>query len=302
MKMKPQFSMRKAAVYAVVINALQIAAMGALTVYILIDGVNQALHGLLGDVIVLLLFAVVAWGAAVDIREAVHAMKMHVRLHGLDETVSQMSDLNQVLRAQRHDFLNHLQVVYSLIEMGEYAEANQYIEQVYGDIQAVSQSLKTACAPVNALLRAKMAEAKERHILLEASVHAAWKELPLPAWEMCRVLSNLLDNAMDALEKQENARIQVSLSEDIRGFSFAVGNNGPMIPKAVRASIFEAGFSGKGEGRGMGLFIARETLCHYGGELSVDSDEKGTVFSGFVPRGKGIEEEKRLSRSSGEGA
>lgn len=283
-KVHPQFNLRKAALYAIVINVLQILAMAALAIYILIDGVNQALQGLLGDLIVLTLSLVVAWGAAVDIREAIHARGMTVKLHGLDEIVSQMSDLNHALRAQRHDFLNHLQVVYSLIEMGEYSEANQYIEQVYGDIQAVSRVLKTACAPVNALLRAKIAEAEQRGIQVELSVNGAWSNLPLPAWEMCRVLSNLIDNAMDALAGHPTPRLTITLGEDVRGFSFTVENNGPAIPPETQAAIFEAGFSGKGEGRGMGLFISRETLQAVGGDLTVKSDAASTAFSGTVPR------------------
>lgn len=285
MKIRPQqFNIRKAAVYAIIINILQMLAMGALAVYILIDGVNEALHGLMGDLIVITLVTIVSWGAIVDIREAVHAVKMRVKLHGLDETVHQMTDLNHILRSQRHDFLNHLQVVYSLIEMEEYEEANRYIQQVYGDIQSVSRTLKTACAPVNALLRAKIAEAEQRKIQVELSVQAAWNALPLPAWEMCRVLSNLIDNAMDALENQKNARLIIRLSEDVKSFSFCVQNNGPMIPADIQSSIFEAGFSGKGEGRGMGLHIARETLRSTGGDLTVQSDEQFTIFSGYTPR------------------
>lgn len=285
MKLKPQqFNIRKAVMYALVINILQIVSMVALAVYILIDGVNEALHGLVGDLIVITLTIIVSWGAIVDIREALHAGKMTVKLHGLDETVSQMTDLNRALRAQRHDFLNHLQVVYSLIEMEEHEEANRYIEQVYGDIQNVSRALKTACAPVNALLRAKMAEAEQRKIQVELSVQAAWDSLPLPAWEMCRVLSNLMDNAMDALEKQKGGKLFIHLAEDVRSFSFEIKNNGPMIPEEIQSSIFEPGFSGKGEGRGMGLFIARETLRNAGGDLAVKSDAQFTAFSGFVPR------------------
>ena len=286
MKIKPSahVNVRKAAVYAIVINVLQMLAMAALGSYILIDGLNHALHGILGDVIVITLCAVVCWGAAVDIREARSALKMTVQLHGLDETVSQMTALNHTLRAQRHDFLNHLQVVYSLIEMEEYQEANDYIEQVYGDIQNVSRALKTACAPVNALLRAKIAEAEERGIRVELTISAAWDQLPLPAWEMCRVISNLIDNAMDALGKTADACLSISLSEDVKGFSFEIRNNGPMIAPGMLPSIFEPGFSGKGEGRGMGLFIARETLRSAGGDLTAQSTGEFTAFSGFVPR------------------
>lgn len=285
-KIQPQLNMRKAALYSIVINALQIAAVVALTIFILSDGLNQALHGPLGDVLVLTLALVVTWGAVMDIREAIKAGQLTFKLHGLDETVHQMTDLNHALRAQRHDFLNHLQVVYSLIEMGEYEEANRYIEQVYGDIQSLSRTLKTACAPVNALLRAKAAEAEQRGIQVDLSVHAAWDSLPLPAWEMCRVLSNLIDNAMDALANQPQPRLEITLAEDVKACSFTVKNNGPAIPEKNLSSIFEAGFSGKGEGRGMGLFIARETLRQADGDLIVESSDAFTAFSGFVPKGR----------------
>lgn len=284
MKMQPQLNIRKAALYSIVINALQIVAAVALAVYILSDGVNQSLHGPLGDIVVLLLAAVVTWGAVMDIREAYKAGKLSFKLRGLDETVNQMSEMNIALRAQRHDFLNHLQVVYSLMEMKEYEEANRYIEQVYGDIQSLSQALKTACAPVNALLRAKIAEARQRGIQAEWEVHATWESLPLPAWEMCRVLSNLIDNAMDALEGRPDPRLWITLGEDVKSYSFEVKNNGPAIPEKNLASIFDAGFSGKGEGRGMGLYIARETMRSADGDLIVESSGEFTAFRGFLPK------------------
>ena len=128
MKIQRQVNIRKAALYSIIINALQIVAVVALAVYILNDGVNSALQGPLGDMVVLLLAVVVSWGAVMDISEAYKAGKLSFKLRGLDETVTQMSDLNVAMRVQRHDFLNHLQVVYSLIEMREYEEANRYIE------------------------------------------------------------------------------------------------------------------------------------------------------------------------------
>lgn len=284
MKAQPQFNMKKAAVYSVVINAFQILAMLALAIYVFTDEFNHVLQDSLGDILILMLTVVVIWGAVVDIREAVKTGRMHVQLHGLDETVTQMTDMNHALRAQRHDFLNHLQVVYSLMEMEEFSEAQQYISQVYGNIQDLSRQLKTACAPVNALLRAKTTEAEGKHIRLFVDVKAAWKDLPLPAWEMCRVLSNLIDNAMDALAGKKDAAITVTLKEDVRSFSFSVANNGPMIAAEAAEKIFEAGFSGKGEGRGMGLHICRKTLRQYEGDLTVSSTETETVFSGYVPK------------------
>lgn len=112
----------------------------------------------------LVLTCIIVWGAAVDIREAVNAGNLSTSVSGLNETVEQMSDLNRALRTQRHDFLNHLQVVYSLMEMEEYDDAREYIKKVYGEVRSLSTSLRTACVPVNALMRVKLAECRDRGI------------------------------------------------------------------------------------------------------------------------------------------
>ncbi len=274
----------KAAQLAIIINALELVSIIALSAYILSDGLHTAMQGIYGDLTILALAVLAGVGALVDIRDAVSTRSASVKLRGLDETVEQMTDLNRALRAQRHDFLNHLQVVYSLMEMKEYDEASKYIDQVYGDIRAVSGALKTSCAPVNALLRAKITECEQQKITVTLDVHAAWQSLPLPSWEMCRVLSNLIDNAIDAMRGQQDARLTIRLQEDLQSCSFSIENNGPEIPEETGKHIFDAGFSGKGSGRGMGLFIARETLRDAGGDLHYESGDGTTRFFGSVPK------------------
>ena len=114
---------------------------------------------------------VVAWGAAVDIREALSTRKILSQIDDMDTTIGQMEDFNNTLRSQRHDFLNHLQVVYSLIEMQEYEEANAYIDKVYGAITSVSRVIKTANPAINALLTVKSAAC-------EKAGYALWDVAP----------------------------------------------------------------------------------------------------------------------------
>ncbi len=277
-------NMRKAALTAIVINSLQIMAAAALALYVLLDGKADTLHGPIGSLVLMVLVCIVVCGAALDIKEGVNAVRVAHKMGGLNETVEQMSDFNHALRAQRHDFLNHWQVVYSLIEMNEPNEALDYIERVYGDMRTVSQALRTKCAPVNALLRAKLTEGQKQGLQMVTNITGMWEGLPMPAWEMCRVLSNLIDNGMDALEGVKDGRIIISLAEDLHAFSFCVENNGPVVQESIRDSIFEAGISTKGAGRGMGLAIARETMRTYGGDLTLASVSGRTAFSGFVPK------------------
>ncbi len=288
MKQMPKpVSVRKATNYAIVINGLQIAIiLVMLLAIIIVPEISTSYRLLLTLTIVASL--VIVWGAVVDIREALHTRKLLAQLDDMDETIDAMGQFNNTLRAQRHDFLNHLQVVYSLIEMGEYQEANEYIEQVYGKITAVSRVMKTANPAVNALLLVKVAACEKAGIRVDVAIASNWDALEntMPDWEMCKVLSNLIDNAVDAMEgrPEEEKRLTIDLGENVKQYTFRVENTGEGIPAAIRENIFAPGFTTKGDGHGMGLHIVRNTLRERGGDISVQSDERLTAFSGFVPK------------------
>ena len=101
---------------------------------------------------------------------------------------------------------------------------------------------------------------------------------------MCKVLGNLLDNAIDALQEVSDRRLTLTLTEDLKAFRFSVKNSGPMIPVKLQASIFQPGITTKAAGHGMGLFIVRRTVQEWGGDIRLISDAKETEFSGFIPR------------------
>ncbi len=280
-------SVRKATNYAVVINALQILLILVMLFAIIVVPEIETSYKLL-LVLTIVASLVIIWGAVVDIREALHTRKLLNQLDDMDNTIDAMSQFNNTLRAQRHDFLNHLQVVYSLIEMEEYGEANDYIEQVYGRITAVSRVMKTANPAVNALLQVKVAACEKAGIAAEVSITSKWEalEATLPDWEMCKVLSNLIDNAIDAMENvpEEKRILRIALAENVKQYTFRVENTGEKIPETIREHIFIPGFTTKGDGHGMGLHIVRRTLQERGGDISVTSDEQATVFSGYVPK------------------
>ena len=56
------------------------------------------------------------------------------------------------------------------------------------------------------------------------------------------------------------------------------------ISEKARARIFEPGFTTKATGQGMGLYIVSRTIAEMGGQITVESHDGDTVFSGFVPR------------------
>lgn len=57
--------------------------------------------------------------------------------------VASCTDVIKLLRIQRHDFLNHLQVIHALIQLGRDERALQYIEKLAHDPEMISNVLLT---------------------------------------------------------------------------------------------------------------------------------------------------------------
>ena len=284
---------KKAVVYTIVINSVQIAGAVTIAILSLLKG-GYAFAGRPEQILICTMTLVVSWGAALDIREALSSRRMATEADMLEEAYDQLETLNGTLRAQRHDFMNHLQVVYSLMELEEYGEAGDYIERVYGDIRRVSRTLKTAHPAINALLAAKVSDCEEKGVNVDLLIESAWSDLPIESWEMCRVLGNLIDNALDALRGQSDAALTIRLSESVHGYDFSVSNNGPMIPLSVAEKIFQRGFSTKGEGRGSRgggrtvepfLGRARNRLLRYAPQTARRAGRGGTGSASFIVNG-----------------
>lgn len=278
-------NLNKITSFAIFVNALQIACALAILLYAIYNR-DFTIPESAEIALVAFTAALVIWGAVVDIRDAFITRKVEDQRRMLEEAYRQLEDLNRTLRAQRHDFKNHLQVVYSLTEMAAYDDVQEYVQRIYEDVQSVGSFIRTSVPAVNALLSAKAADCTERGIAFETDIQSTWDPIQVPGWEMCRILGNLVDNAIDAVleAKDRTPQVRVFIGEDIRSWTLQVSNNGPEIPAAQRREIFQPGFTTKAAGRGNGLSIVAGLLEKYGGEMRLESDHECTCFSCSFPR------------------
>jgi sensor histidine kinase regulating citrate/malate metabolism len=190
------------------------------------------------------------------------------------------------LREQRHDYLNHFQVIYGLMELKDYEEAKKYLDPVFKDIMKVSKALKTAQPAVNALLQAKLEVAEKRDIDLFLEVRSDLKNLSIEPWNLCKVLANVIDNSITAVSMVEKERsIYLEIGEDNSSYTFRIYNNGPMIPGNHLEEIFKQGFTTKKEqGHGMGLYIVSKMVREVGGSIKVTSNKEKTCFDIEIPK------------------
>ncbi len=207
--------------------------------------------------------------------------RLRRRYDTLAESYHNIQELNSQLRSQRHDYLNHLQIVYGMLELNEYEELHDYLAPIYKDMMKIGKAIKTSIPAVNALLMAKMGTAESENIDFYVEVKSDLKNLKIEPWELCKVLSNLIDNAITALKQKEgDKKMALDINEERDFYVFAVSNNGPPILEEHKSIIFRQGFTTKQEeGHGMGLYIVNGILKENHGSIQVESSEDETVFT-----------------------
>ena len=232
-----------------------------------------------------LLLAVLALVGCIIVFVTIYT-RLRQQYDALHSSYRDLERLNSDLRAQRHDYLNHLQVVYGLMELEEYDELKNYLAPIYKGMMKTGKALKTKNPAVNALLRAKMEEAESKGIDFYVEVTSDLSGLKAEPWELCKVLANLMDNAITALEAiPSEKKLRVDIGEDRDSYRFSVANNGPVIPEELQESIFREGFTTKKEsGHGMGLSIVTQVLKTYKGTINLSSTEEETVFRIRIPK------------------
>jgi signal transduction histidine kinase len=101
--------------------------------------------------------------------------------------------------------------------------------------------------------------------------------------ELNQVWSNLLDNALDALQK--GGEVNVTVRRRGEHVVVCVTDNGPGIPEDVRPHIFDPFFTTKppGSGTGLGLDIVRRLVQRIGGDITVESEPGRTAFKVALP-------------------
>lgn len=104
------------------------------------------------------------------------------------------------------------------------------------------------------------------------------------------VFSNIITNALDALEKSEKKEIYLDIQREDRFIQIAIRDTGGGIARENLARIFEPFFSGKptGEGTGLGLAICERIITQHGGKIICESKlGRGTKFKILLPSKEG---------------
>jgi two-component system sensor histidine kinase AgrC len=191
-----------------------------------------------------------------------------------------MKQMNEALRGQKHDFNNHLQVISMLAQDNRLPKVLEYLKDLTEEAVGVNNMLGMQCPAVGALIGSKVGLAKRGGIELEYDVQGDIEGGRVKPLHLCRILGNLLDNSIEAVNELQIPSPKVKLKAycDTGKIYISVKNPGQIHP-FVMNRLFEPGASTKkGDNRGMGLNIVKGIVDMYNGRIEVDSHPERGVF------------------------
>jgi len=98
--------------------------------------------------------------------------------------------------------------------------------------------------------------------------------------KLFQLWSNLIKNAFEAMDDQEEKYIGIHSAVDGNKIKLTFENNGPMIPQEVQENMFKKFYTTKAKksGSGLGLSIVKNILIDHNASIEVFSDDKVTKF------------------------
>ncbi len=197
------------------------------------------------------------------------------------EKVDNLSNLNQALQYQQHDFKHNLQVISSLVQMEKYNRLDRYIRCLSDELQQLDFVTSTDQEALNGLLYYKISQADQQNIDLEINIQDKLANPALNANQLCRVIGNLIDNAIEYLQEFQERNKIISLEIKKQRNEYLVIMENPLLDqKSLPENINEIakpGYTTRKGSQGLGLAITREIITSKGGDLTIETTEDNKI-------------------------
>lgn len=196
-----------------------------------------------------------------------------------EKHLNEVRSIHKEMRGYKHDFHHHLQALKGQLEAGEVDRALAYIEQLDNQLMNVDTLLKTGNVSLDAILSAKIAQAKAENIAVTVKANVP-DALTISDLELSIIIGNLLDNAIEACRTvtgERFIRIFISMKGTMLYFPML---NAAGAKKKKTGSLFATHKDGV---HGFGLRRAEAILEEHGGWVKYNSEDGAFTSEFLVP-------------------
>ena len=198
----------------------------------------------------------------------------------VEQHYTEVENIYKKMRAWRHDYHNHMQVLSAYLESGRIAEARKFLDEINENLVTVDTVLKTGNTMVDAILNSKISLMYTKEIAVKATARVP-EALAVADVDLCIIMGNLLDNAMEACEKlpAEKRFVRIYIGVKNQHLYLSITNSAG----AKKNSVGGRFLSSKGENHGFGLKRVDSLVEKYGGYLTRASEDGGFTTEVILP-------------------
>ncbi len=180
------------------------------------------------------------------------------------------------IKSFKHDITNHLFALSEYISHYQLEEANTYLEQLTGEIQANETYSQTGNIAFDSIINYKLSAEKEKDIDLEMDIFIPSK-MDIDISDSVTIIGNLLDNAIEALSKVEKKKLLISINFSKNRLLIKIENT---FNGEVKYNNNEMASLKNNKSNGYGLKNVRKFIEKYNGYL--DISYTNSVFTAFI--------------------
>lgn len=134
------------------------------------------------------------------------------------------------LRGWRHDYHNHIQALKAFFDRGQIQEARNYLNEIETELERVDSFVRSGNLMADAILNSKITHAVNKGISVTCDATLS-EELFISDMDLCIILGNILDNAIESCEKilQENRFLRIYMAIIKEQLYISVQNSAPEL-------------------------------------------------------------------------
>lgn len=185
-------------------------------------------------------------------------------------------------KRKTHEYKNQISCIESLLEKKQYSKLEEYVKKIYGSLNNEPDAINTNNVIVNAIINTKYQEAEAKGIVFAFRVNDL-SELKIRDEDVVIILSNLLNNAIEACETREDKKvIKFKFVKEDDMIIIAVKNtfNNNVVYK--NGEIKSTKTMGIDE-HGVGIKNVLKIIEKYGGSYVIEHKKKEFYFSIIIP-------------------
>jgi len=190
-----------------------------------------------------------------------------------------LNEYIEKLRASEHEYKNHLNVIYSTLQVGNYDEVNKVIKKYIEDItykDTLTKLMTIDNIILRALIYSKICEAEKADVNIKCNIKNSLNNIKISQSDMVIILTNLLNNAIEAAKESSNKVVDIYIDEDYSTngrYVITIKNTVKDMNKINISSMFKEGYSTKGSSRGYGLHNVQKIVSGNKGNILIETDD-----------------------------